>query len=73
MAGEARKGIFVPRGDTDQQISSSAPSISTDSNKPRNLVRDQGVGGSNPLSPTNVFNHLQTTDLNPVELDQVLF
>ena len=23
------------------------------------LVRDQGVGGSNPLSPTNLFNHLQ--------------
>ncbi len=21
------------------------------------LVRDQGVGGSNPLSPTNRFNH----------------
>ena len=24
------------------------------------LVRDQGVGGSNPLSPTNRINHLQT-------------
>src|ERR1019366_5511986 len=23
------------------------------------LVRDQGVGGSNPLSPTNIFNELQ--------------
>ena len=23
-----------------------------------NLVRDQGVGGSNPLSPTNLFNYL---------------
>jgi hypothetical protein len=23
------------------------------------LVRDQGVGGSNPLSPTNLFNDLQ--------------
>ncbi len=23
------------------------------------LVRDQGVGGSNPLSPTNIFNSLQ--------------
>ena len=23
------------------------------------LVRDQGVGGSNPLSPTNIFNNLQ--------------
>ena len=22
------------------------------------LVRDQGVGGSNPLSPTNLFNHI---------------
>src|SRR5437763_5081259 len=22
------------------------------------LLRDQGVGGSNPLSPTNLFNHL---------------
>ena len=27
---------------------------STDFNKVRNLVRDQGVGGSNPLSPTNL-------------------
>ena len=24
------------------------------------LVRDQGVGGSNPLSPTNLFNYLQS-------------
>ena len=24
------------------------------------LVRDQGVGGSNPLSPTNSFNRLQS-------------
>jgi hypothetical protein len=23
------------------------------------LVRDQGVGGSNPLSPTNFFKHLK--------------
>ena len=29
------------------------------------LVRDQGVGGSNPLSPTNVFNHLQTSGSGP--------
>jgi hypothetical protein len=27
-------------------------------NNLRNLVRDQGVGDSNPLSPTNVFNSL---------------
>jgi hypothetical protein len=26
------------------------------------LVRDQGVGGSNPLSPTNVFNNLRVTE-----------
>jgi hypothetical protein len=32
---------------------------STDFNKAWNLVRDQGVGGSNPLSPTNLFNYLQ--------------
>ncbi len=25
------------------------------------LVRDQGVGGSNPLSPTNFFKHLKRT------------
>jgi hypothetical protein len=25
------------------------------------LVRDQGVGGSNPLSPTNLFKHLNYT------------
>ena len=24
------------------------------------LVRDQGVGGSNPLAPTNTFNKLQS-------------
>ena len=24
------------------------------------LVRDQEVGGSNPLAPTNLFKHLQT-------------
>ena len=23
------------------------------------LVRDQGVGGSNPLSPTNIYNEIQ--------------
>ena len=34
-------------------------SISTDFNNPRNLVRDQGVGGSNPLSPTIKINNLQ--------------
>ncbi len=27
-------------------------------NEARNLVRDQGVGGSNPLSPTNLFKHI---------------
>ncbi len=27
-------------------------------NESRNPVRDQGVGGSKPLSPTNLFNHL---------------
>jgi hypothetical protein len=32
--------------------------ISTDFTKDWNLVRDQGVGGSNPLSPTNLFNIL---------------
>ena len=34
------------------------------------LVRDQGVGGSNPLSPTNVFNGLQTSDPDPLVLAQ---
>src|SRR5579872_1688828 len=33
--------------------------ISASFNKVLNVVRDQGVGGSNPLSPTNVFNKLQ--------------
>jgi hypothetical protein len=32
---------------------------STAFNRGQNLVRDQGVGGSNPLSPANLFNHLQ--------------
>ena len=35
------------------------------------LVRDQGVGGSNPLSPTNTFNHLQTGDPEPLGLGQM--
>src|ERR1700680_1987068 len=34
--------------------------ISTNLNKCRNLVRDQGVGGSNPLSPTNLFKYLHS-------------
>ncbi len=34
------------------------PQNSTDFNKVWNLVRDQGVGGSNPLSPTNIFKHI---------------
>jgi hypothetical protein len=33
----------------------------TDFNKPWNLVRDQGVGGSNPLSPTNLFKQISST------------
>ena len=32
--------------------------ISIDFNKCANLARDPGVGGSNPLSPTNLFKHL---------------
>jgi hypothetical protein len=39
------------------QITSNC-SISPDFTKTRNLVRDQGGGGSNPLSPTNSFNNL---------------
>jgi hypothetical protein len=34
--------------------------ISISSNKPWNLVRDQGVGGSNPLSPANHFKAMQS-------------
>jgi len=30
-------------------------------NKGWNLVRDHGVGGSNPLSPTNFSKHLNDT------------
>ncbi len=37
--------------------------ISTDFNNSLKLVRDQGVGGSNPLSPTNNLNALQTSNL----------
>jgi hypothetical protein len=36
------------------------------------LVRDQGVGGSNPLSPTIISNNLQTCDPDPLGLAQVL-
>ena len=37
------------------------------------LVRDQGVGGSNPLSPTNIFNSLQTGLVDPLVVAQVLW
>ena len=37
--------------------------ISIAFNKSFNLVRDQGVGGSNPLSPTIIFNNLQSFHL----------
>jgi hypothetical protein len=37
------------------------------------LVRDQGVGGSNPLSPTIIFNRLQTNGPDPLVLAQVLW
>jgi hypothetical protein len=30
------------------------------------FVRDQGVGGSNPLSPTNFFNGLQSINTHEV-------
>ena len=36
------------------------PQISTDFYNVLNLVRDQGVGGSNPLSPTNLFKHINS-------------
>jgi hypothetical protein len=36
------------------------------------LVRDQGVGGSNPLSPTNKINNLQKSEPHPLVLAQVL-
>src|SRR6266403_4037793 len=36
------------------------------------LVRDQGVGGSNPLSPTNLFNKLQVTQPTHLVLAQVI-
>src|SRR6266571_1769264 len=35
------------------------------------LVRDQGVGGSNPLSPTIIVNKLQKHPLSLLELRQV--
>ena len=38
------------------------------------LVRDQGVGGSNPLSPTNIFDTSQTLNkpkIDPLVLGQV--
>jgi len=40
--------------------------------KPEHLVRDQGVGGSNPLSPTNKINNLQNHGPDPLVLAQVL-
>jgi hypothetical protein len=36
--------------------------ISTDFNNSLKLVRDQGVGGSNPLSPTNYFQYFADLD-----------
>ena len=32
------------------------------------LVRDQGVGGSNPLSPTNIFNKISLFDRSASEM-----
>jgi hypothetical protein len=46
-------------------------SISTDFNKPQNPVRDHGVGGSNPLSPTNIFNELRIIDPDHLGVGQV--
>ena len=37
------------------------------------LVRDQGVGGSNPLSPTNFIKHLQMHEVDHLELAQVFY
>ena len=39
--------------------------ISTDFTNVRNLVRDHGVGGSNPLSPTNCFQALAASTQSP--------
>ena len=37
------------------------------------LVRDQGVGGSNPLSPTNLFNDLRAvSDFPSTPLEMIL-
>src|SRR6266436_7981364 len=40
-------------------------------NKRWNLVRDQGVGGSNPLSPTNCFQSLTVSRVGPLVVAQV--
>jgi hypothetical protein len=47
-------------------------SISMHFNRSKNLVRDQGVGGSNPLSATNKINNLQKGEPGPLVLGQVL-
>ncbi len=36
------------------------------------LVRDQGVGGSNPLSPTNLLKQMRAQQTDHLELHQVL-
>src|SRR5215467_9446094 len=48
------------------------PQNFTSFNNGWNLVRDQGVGGSNPLSPTNIFNHLQQPHLDLLGMAQVV-
>ncbi len=35
------------------------------------LVRDQGVGGSNPLSPTNLFKQLRQFPPDPIGCNRV--
>ena len=45
---------FNDEGATDTTAITWKQQNSTDFNKGWNLVRDQGVGGSNPLSPTNL-------------------
>jgi hypothetical protein len=45
--------------------------VSVDFHNRLNLVRDQGVGGSNPLSPTNLFNHINCISGLPSNIDGV--
>jgi|SRR6266853_1498957 len=63
---------FHDRLATTSLSTSCEPQFPTCFNTDSNLVRDQGVGGSNPLSPTNIFKQMQSLMPGYLVMYQVL-